>query len=96
MPMSWTKTWTLALALLAGAVTTACGGSDCATYCDRVQECLDADLDTGACTDSCEDWAEDSDANAAKAKECAECVDDGTCSEAVGSCVDDCFGVVGP
>lgn len=89
------RVWTVALALLAGAVTTACG-SECGRYCDRLQECVDAELDTGACTDACEDWAEDSDANRAKVEECAACVDGKVCSEAVGQCVDDCFGVVGP
>jgi hypothetical protein len=70
--------------------------SNCSTYCDRYKECLKADLDTGQCTNTCEEASEDNESHRDKAEECAQCVESRTCAEAFSSCIDDCFGVQGP
>lgn len=67
--------------------------SDCRVACEKEQECLNSGLNVDSCTDTCNDKADDNADYADKAKECAECVSERSCSEALKSCIDDCFGV---
>ncbi len=69
--------------------------SDCRVTCEKEQECLTAKLDVDACTKTCSRAAADNKDYADKVTECADCVSARVCSEAIKSCFDDCFGVVG-
>lgn len=61
-------------------------GIDCGRMCDRMQVCIDGDLDEHDCSERCEDRA-DSDAFADKLDACTDCLeDDVACSEAVDEC----------
>ncbi len=70
--------------------------SQCDAYCERFRDCVNADLEVGQCADKCEEASKQNEAHAEKVEECAQCVEERTCSEAFSSCVDDCFGVQGP
>jgi hypothetical protein len=66
---------------------------DCASICQRYDDCIDGDYDVSACTDRCKDMADQSDAFADKADACESCIDDRSCAESF-PCVDECVGVV--
>jgi len=69
--------------------------SDCAVVCEQRKECGSANIDLESCTETCGTWAEEKDDQSAKVEECAQCVEDRVCSEAIKACIDDCWGVPG-
>jgi hypothetical protein len=77
----------LAATGLASALAAAgCGGEaertvECAQICEKYDECV-RDIDVIACTDACEDVAQQDRRIATRAGSCEVCVDDATCSEA--------------
>ena len=79
-----------ALVLLTSACT-----SDATYVCERRKECVASALDIDDCVTEIENFADDSAANEGKLEDCAVCLDGKSCSEAIGSCGDDCFGVPG-
>jgi hypothetical protein len=69
--------------------------SNCSVVCDKVQGCIDKDIDTDKCVDDCDDKSDDDDVFAAKVKECAECTEPKACTE-TSVCVDDCLRIFMP
>ncbi|HEX8697602.1 MAG TPA: hypothetical protein VF815_02080 [Myxococcaceae bacterium] len=72
-----------------------CSTSDCRSYCQRYQQCIEDDIEVRVCTDRCEQASEDPEHDA-KVRECSNCVESRTCAASFDECVDDCFGVQGP
>lgn len=73
-----------------------CGTSDCRSYCQRYQQCIEDDIAVESCTDTCEDASAADQDHQEKVSECSTCVETRTCAESFDECVDDCFGVQGP
>jgi tRNA C32,U32 (ribose-2'-O)-methylase TrmJ len=74
------KTSILASILMAASVSLfACGEADeafdCASICNSYDECV-KDTDVVACTSTCEDNADESEAFADRADDCETCLDD--------------------
>lgn len=64
---------------------------DCFTICDRYQECVDSSFDITACTDACEDLADDDTVVQERLDRCDDCLDDRSCQEVeTVACFDDC------
>jgi hypothetical protein len=63
---------------------------DCGAFCDKYKTCLDDSVSVIECTDTCEDWADQSDANADRVDSCHACINDHACLQATASCVDEC------
>lgn len=78
-----------------GAVSTDRREVDCRNVCNKVDECVSNDSDERKCTDDCLDKSRGDDVYRAKVKECAECVEGKSCTEAR-SCVGDCLRVYLP
>ena len=59
---------------------------DCAQMCEKMETCIDGDLDVSDCIDRCEERADDN-ALADKLDACTDCLDrDYSCSEIVDEC----------
>lgn len=67
---------------------------DCSQVCSAYADCFDSDLDVGACTDTCEDNASESENFDDMLEECEACIEGRDCVESTISCTDDCIGVV--
>ncbi|WP_338863482.1 hypothetical protein [Myxococcus stipitatus] len=80
--------------LALGALLTGCS-SNADTICDRRRECIDDDLDTSRCADDINDWVDDKNSKERRDRvaDCADCLSDTSCAEAVGRCLGDCAGI---
>jgi hypothetical protein len=67
---------------------------NCASVCNRYQECFDSDFDVEGCTDRCEDDADASENREERLESCDSCIDDKSCSEATFNCASQCAGIV--
>ncbi|HLV66726.1 MAG TPA: hypothetical protein VKY73_12985 [Polyangiaceae bacterium] len=90
-----------ALALCGALSFTACGADDaidrvidCDDICSQYRDCFDDSYDVSDCAERCRDRAEDDEDFERKVDECAACIDDRSCTEAVFPCADECLGVV--
>jgi hypothetical protein len=83
-------------ALLLLGLSGCVGTSDCRSYCQRYQQCIEDDIEVNACTDRCEQASDADQEHEAKVRECSTCVEARTCAQSFDECVDDCFGVQGP
>jgi len=83
-----------AAALLLGL--SGCSTSDCRSYCQRYQQCIEDDIQVEACADRCEAASTADQEHEEKIRECSACVETRTCAKSFDECVDDCFGVQGP
>ena len=81
---------TLVAALGLAMVLAGCR-SNCRISCEAYQECVAADLDVDGCTDTCGEKSEDDEDFEDRAADCAECVENKTCSEATSRCWDECL-----
>ena len=85
----------LFFALLAGSALSGCKAIDqaidCNAICTRYSDCFDESYDVGACKNRCEDMI---DSNPHGADDCASCIDDRSCSEAIFPCADECSGII--
>ena len=61
--------------------------------CDRYRDCFDADYDTAACRNRCEDNADADESFADHADDCENCLDDRSCTGSF-ACVAECSGIV--
>ncbi len=86
----------LLIAAMALFGLTGCSTSDCRSYCNRYQTCIEDDISVDSCTDRCEAASAENTDHEEKVAECATCVESRTCAESFDECVDDCFGVSGP
>ncbi|WP_342376540.1 hypothetical protein NVS55_35180 [Myxococcus stipitatus] len=88
------RTLTVMTLLALGAVLTGCS-SNADTICDRRRECIDDDLDTDRCADDINDWVEDKNTKdrRERVEECADCLSDRSCAEALERCLVDCAGI---
>ncbi len=84
---------TLVAALGLSMVLAGCR-SDCRISCEKYKECLASDLDEDKCTDTCSTKSDDDSNFQTRAEDCAQCVEDKTCSEATQRCFDECLAVV--
>jgi hypothetical protein len=66
---------------------------NCSDLCNRYQSCFDTSYDTRACTDRCEDLADDSQNFDERANRCQNCLNQNACVEAAFNCPD-CAGIV--
>jgi hypothetical protein len=64
---------------------------DCGNICNRYEECTSDDYDVSACIDRCD---EKLDSDSDRAEECADCIDDRSCTGAVFNCAAECAGIV--
>jgi hypothetical protein len=91
MPSLMKRISTFVFALF--AFTAAAGGCadigeaiDCEQMCDKLQVCIDSDLDVHRCAERCEDKA-DNDALRRELDECTDCLDhDYACAEVPERC----------
>jgi hypothetical protein len=83
-------------ALLLSGLSGCVGTSDCRSYCQRYQQCIEDDIEVNACVDRCEDASDADQEHEEKVRECSTCVETRTCAESFDECVDDCLGVQGP
>jgi hypothetical protein len=67
---------------LAMAAATGCDDKvfDCLDICSTRQACIAVDIDVTDCSDRCDDFASQSDANANRVESCNECLDARVCS----------------
>lgn len=79
------------IVLLASAGLLAGCGSDCRTYCQRYQECVDAKTVVDDCTSACENRNTNNPDHQNRAKLCATCLDGKTCSQATSQCFTECI-----
>jgi hypothetical protein len=66
---------------------------NCADLCSRYEDCFDSSYDSLACTDRCEDLADESQNFDERANRCQNCLNQNACVEAAFSCPD-CAGIV--
>ena len=66
---------------------------NCADLCNRYQSCFNSSYDTRACTDRCEDLADESQNFDERANRCQNCLNQNACLEATFNCPD-CAGIV--
>jgi hypothetical protein len=95
------KTWTVLAGLLIVAATFLGSGCrhienaiDCHGICDRYKSCWDHNYDVDACTNRCEDTANDNKDYMRRADACNDCLGNKDCATATFSCVDECAGIV--
>jgi hypothetical protein len=89
---SFARTLSLFALTAFGLLTTVGGCSsineamDCDQLCEKMEVCIDSDLDVHDCAEKCEDRVDDS-ALADKLDSCTDCLDSGrSCNEAVDEC----------
>jgi len=80
------KTWLAAAGVIVALAAAGCSGEaertvECAQICEKYDNCV-RDIDVIACTDACEDAAQDDRRVATRAGACEVCVDGATCNEA--------------
>jgi len=63
---------------------------DCASVCNRYQECYNSNFDDDKCKDDCENLAEDSDVKQDQLDACDDCMDDTSCTAATYKCATAC------
>ena len=91
----------LGAALMAIVSFVGAGGCDdvqnafnCGDLCNRYQSCFDSSYDTRACTDRCEDLADESQNFDERANRCQNCLNDNSCAAAATFNCPDCAGLV--
>jgi hypothetical protein len=88
------STWLLFCALTFINCSDAETAIDCAGICERYQECVEDDYDVSACTDRCEQEAENDRDFRDDTNVCNTCIEDRSCADAFLSCATDCVGIV--
>jgi len=90
--VSFAKTLSLFALTTFGLLTTVGGCSevgeaiDCDQMCNKMQDCIDSDIDVRDCAEKCEDRVDDN-TLADKLDACTDCLDRGvSCSEIVDEC----------
>jgi hypothetical protein len=92
--MNAVRTALALVSLLCLTVSPACDevdeALDCASICDKYNDCVSSDIDQDECRDSCEEWADENQENADRLDDCQSCVDDRSCVESGFQCIAQC------
>ncbi len=83
----------VALMPLVGGCSAASRVLNCSTICDRYEQCIDSELDTGQCVKTCERKGAEDQSFAQKAEACKQCLAGRSCVGA-SACVLDCVPVI--
>jgi hypothetical protein len=81
--------------LAAVALAVSVGGcrNHCVEYCEKLRECVDANLNVDRCVRACSDYRDESAARADRVEDCAVCIERNPMCSETGACFSQCFGV---
>jgi hypothetical protein len=67
---------------------------NCASVCNRYEDCVDKDFDSSECTDKCEDRADANENQEERLEACDSCIDDKSCKDIATSCATECVDIL--